>query len=138
MRYKADNNEFDGDSIANQRIKAKCVGQNVYACTASMVQYILRKQQCKGGGDAPFETDDIENLLVQVCEECGGRDFTETEAYKCEWCETIHETEEEVLKCTKRCEAGYRKGGLWPSIRCGREKARNKLNGSSKKVLAYR
>ena len=106
MRYKVNNNEFDSNSITNQSIKSKFVERDVSACVSSMVGYIIRKQYNDGDRDAPFELDDIENYYASVCPECDSDcGFTEMDAYKCDCCGAMRETDEGVASCLGCSEA---------------------------------
>ena len=85
MGYSAGDIRFDCDSIANQRIKSKYVGDNVQACVSSMVEYILR--HADGDENAPFTHDDVENLFVPICPDCGSDSgFEEASTSICEVC----------------------------------------------------
>ena len=101
MGYTVGNIKHDFDSINNQEIKGKWVGQNVNACVTSMVNYIIGKQYEYGDRGAPFEIDDIENYYTPICPECDSDyGFTETEACKCDCCGTIRDTGERSTICS--------------------------------------
>jgi hypothetical protein len=81
--------KIEVDSSKSQDIKRKFVEREVIANVNSMVSYILQNK----GTDAPFSYDDIENLYIPVCPECGNKEkMTEKEnkkgdtIYKCNYC----------------------------------------------------
>lgn len=87
-------NYGEKNSAANQEIKRKFVEREVFGCMTSEVEYILSMED----RNAPFEYDDIENMYIKICPECGGHieefenDEDET-IYKCDSCE--YESEDE-------------------------------------------
>ena len=106
LRYTASNSEFDSNSTINQSIKGKFVERNVCACVTSMVNYIIGKQYMDEDREGPFEIDDIENFFSSVCPKCNSEcGFTEVDAYKCDCCEAMHETEEDTARCSDCPEA---------------------------------
>ena len=77
--YTVNGKQYDYNSITNQRIKEKFVGNNVYANVTMMTDYILQKADYNYDPDAPFSYDDIENYWVSVCPNCGcSEEFDET------------------------------------------------------------
>lgn len=84
-------NTIDYNSIANQQIKGRFVHREVFGCQTPEVEYILSRWDYN---DAPYTYDDVENLYLPYCGDCGehATDFEETEdddgdtLYRCTEC----------------------------------------------------
>lgn len=94
----------DYHSNVNQKILRKFVDQNVIMQGTDIVEYCLRN--CEMTEDSPFSYNDIENMYIKVCPECGNEldeiDEDEIEAehkWVCEYCGESHETKEDALSC---------------------------------------
>lgn len=91
------------DSSKNQDIKRKFVEREVITCVTHIVEYII-SQSFEGKNDnIPFTYDDIENMYVPKCNNCG--DFNSIEeveneegetVYKCSYCDNVTEEEPET------------------------------------------
>lgn len=94
-------NEYvrDWDSIINQDIKNRFVGQHVDGCYTTEVEYILSRWD---HNDAPYTMDDIEHYYVPHCEDCGegyttfeeGEDEYGDTVYKCVDCDRVYSQDE--------------------------------------------
>lgn len=89
------------NSSKNQEIKRKFVEREVYCCVSGMVEYILSKGY--EDREAPFTMDDVENLYLPKCPNCGDFDSIEEieneegeTAYKCSYCNEELEEEPET------------------------------------------
>lgn len=88
------------DSSKNQDIKRKFVEREVFSCVTMMTEYILSKGY--EDQEAPFCMDDVENLYLPKCPNCGDNEFEkidnedEETVYKCTCCNEEYEEEPET------------------------------------------
>ena len=88
----------------NDQIKCNLVSREVYTCCTDIVEYIL--EAANYVDNAPFTSDDIENLFRKYCTECGESpeeifesDIVPYKRFRCSCCGVVHETYHEAFEC---------------------------------------